>query len=181
MDDDWRSCLPSYRSWGHSLCASTGKQRGDLPIRWTSDPLDECWRPGIPVRRQQPYALRPDTDRGAVYQYQGTPGQWEAIGGPASQIVAGGPFLFALTPNNDSIWRYEGQPFAWTKIGGPGHSFASCDAGLFGLNPDKTGVFWHVGPPDEWICVGTAAGSIAAGGSHLYAMSPTFQGVYVLE
>src|SRR3990170_2029056 len=127
---------------------------------------------------QTVYGLTPN--RGGVYEYLGSPGKWKAIGGTALEIVAGGPYLFAISVEGD-IWRYEGQPFKWTKVGEPGQSFAACDAGVFGLAPNKSGVWWHLGPPDQWVSVRGPTGSIAASGLHLYATSPNFKGVYMLE
>jgi|SRR3990170_783110 len=165
---------------GATLYAQTGllgaiRQYGGSPNKWT-----KIGGPGFMfvANDQTVYGLTPN--RGGVYEYLGSPGKWKAIGGTALEIVAGGPYLFAISVEGD-IWRYEGQPFKWTKVGEPGQSFAACDAGVFGLAPNKSGVWWHLGPPDQWVSVRGPTGSIAASGLHLYATSPNFKGVYMLE
>jgi hypothetical protein len=116
------------------------------------------------------FALTPD--RQAVMAYMGWGGNWIQIGGPATHLYAGGPFLFATAPGNGAILRWD-DPL-WTQVGGAGSTFAVDDRGtLYGLTPDQQAVFQYSGQGQNWTPVGGPATSLWAGGFTLFATSPT--------
>ena len=124
------------------------------------------------------FGLSPD--KKGVYHWTGTPDKWTKIGGPASEIYAGGDKFFATNPQSGDIYQYKGQPMKGTKIGGPGKMFAVGEAKsqtvpiptLFGLSPDKKGVYHWTGTPDKGTKIGGPAESICAGDHSLCARSP---------
>lgn len=118
------------------------------------------------------------TDRRAVYQYSGTPMQWELIGGPADRIWGGGPYLCATEPGSGNLWQYTGTPEQWTQIGGPRFMFSQSRHGLFGLSPDKQAIFYYTGTPMEWVPVGGPAGQIVGSLFGLFATNPDSGDLY---
>jgi hypothetical protein len=109
------------------------------------------------------YGLAPDKSTVSVWNGTGTgPGAWTVIGGPATNIYAGGAGLFARNPNDGSVNEYLGTPGSWAKVGGPGSTYAVGSSSLYGLASDKSAVsVWDGGT--SWTAVGGPASEIAAG------------------
>ena len=49
---------------------------------------------------------------------------WLDIWGPADEVIAGGPAIFATQRGTGDIWQYAGELDDWKQIGGPGFMFA---------------------------------------------------------
>ncbi|MEY9927541.1 hypothetical protein ABH926_002175 [Catenulispora sp. GP43] len=133
----------------------------------------------ITVANDRIYALAPDKSAISVYNGTGTgPGAWTAIGGAATQILAGDAGLFAVNPNDGSINKYNGSgsgPAAWTSIGGAAAQFAVGGGHLYGLASDKSAVSVYNGTgtgPGAWTVIGGAATQIYAGDAGLFAVNP---------
>jgi hypothetical protein len=123
------------------------------------------------------YGLSPD--KSGVYEFSGTPGKWNKVGGAASQIYAGGDKLYATNPDSGDLYQYTRSTQKWKKIGGPGAMFATDHKGqIYGLSSDKTGVYKYSGTPGKWTKIGGAASHIYAGGDKLYATNPDTGDIY---
>ena len=116
------------------------------------------------------FGLAPDG--GAVYRYDGTPGRWTKVGGPAKELYGTRAGLFATSPENGDLWRYTGTPMQWQKVGGPGKAFVSDGGTLYGLSPAGDGVFRYDGTPGGWTQVGGPAAAIFGDIAGLFAVSP---------
>jgi hypothetical protein len=84
------------------------------------------------------YGLTPD--RKAVYRYEGAPGRWTKVGGPAASLIGGGEFLYAVEPDSGALLRYNG---GWEEIGTPGAGFVAMGRFVWGMTPDKSQVFQY--------------------------------------
>ncbi|WP_328549188.1 phospholipase A2 [Streptomyces platensis] len=89
-------------------------------------------------------------DHSAVYEQTGSNTHWEKIGGPASDLYAGGAGLFATRPDTGALYKYDGTPEAWSEIGNAGTDFAVTDHHVYGLTPDRIAVFEWEGKGTEW-------------------------------
>jgi hypothetical protein len=85
------------------------------------------------------YGLTPD--KSAVYRYDGTPGRWTKVGGPASFLIGGGSFLYAKEPGTGKLWRYSGTGEQWAEVGTPGTGFVAVGRTIYGLTPDRSAVY----------------------------------------
>jgi hypothetical protein len=112
-------------------------------------------------------ALTPQ--RTAVMRFNGSPGSWTQIGGPAKELIGGGG-LAAITPNGASVMRHLGSG-NWERAGGPGAAFAFAGSRLYGLTPGGTAVMAYNGG-GSWTQIGGPAQSIYAGGAGLLATVP---------
>lgn len=112
-------------------------------------------------------------DGSGVFRYDGTPGQWTQIGGPAAALFAAETSLYATDPNVGDLHEYNSTSSSWTTIGGPGKTFAvGDDDHLYGLAVDGSAVFQYTGYPLRWLRIGGAAAGIYAIGELLVATSP---------
>src|SRR2546423_4315321 len=116
------------------------------------------------------YGLAPDGN--GVYSYNGTPGSWTKIGGPALKIYGGDSTLCATSPGTGDIYLYNGTPMSWTKIGGPGSDFIISGSQIFGVTPDGSGIWKYNGTPLSWTQVGGPGKAFAIAGSQLYGLTP---------
>lgn len=116
------------------------------------------------------YALGPNDSY--VAEYEGTPGQWTIIGGPATYLYAGSAGVFAVSPGSNDIYQYDGTPGEWTEIGGPGSEFAEAGDHLYGLGPGAAYVAEYDGTPGQWSIVDNQKAAIIYGGADgLFAVS----------
>jgi hypothetical protein len=106
-----------------------------------------------------------------VAEYDGTPGQWTIIGGPASDLYAGSAGVFAVSPTTGDIAQYDGTPGEWTVIGGPGTEFTEAGDHLYGLGPNDAYVAEYDGTPGQWTVIGGPADEISGGADGLFAVS----------
>jgi hypothetical protein len=107
-----------------------------------------------------------------VAEYDGTPGQWTVIGGPATRVYAGSAGVFAVSPGSGDIYQYDGTPGEWTVIGGPGSEFAEAGSHLYGLGPNGAYVAEYDGTPGEWTTIRSqGAYDIYGGADGLFATS----------
>ena len=88
-----------------------------------------------------------------VAEYEGTPGQWTIIGGPATAVYAGSAGVFAVSPGSGDIYQYDGTPDEWTEIGGPGVTFTEAGDHLYGEGPHDSYVAEYDGTPNEWTVI----------------------------
>ena len=115
------------------------------------------------------YGITPDGQ--TVAEFSAATHQWQAIGGPAAHLYAGGGSLFATNPTTGNISQYKNGN--WTEIGGPGQEFVVSDLGdLYGITPDGTAVFKYLGIPYQWQKIGGPAAHLYAGRFSLYATDP---------
>ena len=116
------------------------------------------------------YGLAPDGS--AVYRYDGAPGRWTKVGGPAKEVYGTRAGLVSTSPENGDLWRYTGTPMQWQKVGGPGKAFAGDGGTLYGLSPGGDGVFRYDGTPGSWTQIGGPTTAIYADIAGLFAVSP---------
>jgi hypothetical protein len=102
------------------------------------------------------------------------------IGGPATEVYAGGAGLFAVNPRTRDIYKYNGGTGQgnWSRVGGPGRTFAVTGDHLYGLAPDGSGVYEWTRRGDVWKRIGDAATNIYAGGAGLFATNPRSGDIY---
>ncbi|MFG2298970.1 hypothetical protein [Streptomyces sp. NPDC048603] len=117
------------------------------------------------------FAIGPDAvykipnDKSAVYQYDGFGDSWTQIGGPASDIDAGGWGLVATAPpeGNWDAYAYTGTPGVWRLIGGPRSAFlAITDDTVYSMAPDGSGVYRYDGKGTSWTRISGPVFQIAA-------------------
>lgn len=118
------------------------------------------------------YALAPD--HSYVAQYDGTPGDWTTIGGPARNVYAGGAGVFATNPTTGDIFQYNGTPGSWTQVGGPGSEFAEGGGHLYGVGPSDNYVAEYNGTPGSWTVIESGPiGTVYAGLYGVFAENGT--------
>lgn len=118
------------------------------------------------------YALAPDDSY--VAEYDGTPGDWTTIGGPARNVYAGGAGVFATNPTTGNIYQYNGTPGSWTQVGGPGAEFVEGGGHLYGIGPNANYVAEYNGTPGSWTIIESGPiGNIFAGLYGLFAETST--------
>jgi hypothetical protein len=113
-------------------------------------------------------ALTPE--RTAVMRFNGSPGSWTQIGGPARSLIGGGG-LAAITPDNQSVMRHLGSG-RWERAGGPGTAFVFAGSKLYALGPGSNAVLTYNGTPGSWTQIGGPAQAIYGGGAGLLATTP---------
>jgi hypothetical protein len=113
------------------------------------------------------FGLAPN--RESVWGYDGSGTSWTQIGGPASQIYAGGYGLVVTSPSTGDLWRYMGTPDEWEQIGGPGATFAVSNSAVvggycavYGLAPNRESVWVYDGSGTSWTQIGGPASEIIA-------------------
>jgi hypothetical protein len=121
-------------------------------------------------------ALTPN--RQAVMRYNGTPGSWTQIGGPADKLFGGGGGLAATNPVSHDVYRYLGTPGRWERAGGPGYTFAYSGVALYGLTGFNGNVMRYNGVPGSWTQIGGSAAWIYAGEGGLAARTPGSEDIY---
>ncbi|WP_330476760.1 phospholipase A2 [Streptomyces platensis] len=117
-------------------------------------------------------------DHSAVYEQTGSNTHWEKIGGPASDLYAGGAGLFATRPDTGALYKYDGTPEAWSEIGDPGADFAVTGDHLYSLTTDRSAVYEWTGSGTAWNKVGGPASDLYAGGAGLFATRPDTGALY---
>lgn len=117
-----------------------------------------------------------------VAEYEGTPGQWTIIGGPATAVYAGSAGVFAVSPGSGDIYQYDGTPNEWTVIRDqPTQQLQGGADGLFAVTVDTAeNVLKYNGTPGDWTNIGFgSARDIAVGTNSVYA--DTLNGVDVAQ
>jgi hypothetical protein len=114
----------------------------------------------------------PSPDKSAAYRYEGTPGHWSKVGGPAKGLVGGGAEVYAISPQDSDIWQYSGKGDQWHKIGAAGYKFVGVGYTVYGLSPDMSAVYRYQGTPEQWARVGGPSQDLIGGGSKPCAISP---------
>src|SRR2546423_12196584 len=84
------------------------------------------------------YGLSPDGN--GVYSYNGTPGSWTKIGGPALKIYGGGSTLGGARPRPGDNYPYNGTTKSRAKNSGPGREFIIFRPQKFGGAPGGRGI-----------------------------------------
>ncbi|MBI4470940.1 MAG: hypothetical protein HY650_16620 [Acidobacteria bacterium] len=130
----------------------------------------------------------PDTEKGHVvyatklpegdiYVYNGSPGSWTKIGGPAKKFVTVGNILYALSPDGSGVYQYTGAPGQWTQVGGAAGEIYGGLAGLFATNPQTGDInAYNCGCGSSilpgWTKLGGPGKIFAVGAEYLYGLSP---------
>jgi len=102
----------------------------------------------------------------AVYEYRGTPGDWDRIGTPAKSYVAAGGDLFKVDLGATGVFVYTGQPDYWRQVGGPAAKIYGGGGKLYATNPDSGDIYEYKGQPDQWVKIGGPGKTFAAAGAY---------------
>jgi hypothetical protein len=117
------------------------------------------------------YGLTPSRDE--VWRFTGIPHVWDRIRGPARDIYAGGPNVYATKPSGQ-IDAWDSLTWTWTEVGRAGAMFAvDLNGTLYGLTPDRDAIWRYSGTPYHWTPVGGPASAIyPSGRTGVFATSP---------
>jgi hypothetical protein len=101
-----------------------------------------------------------------IYEYQGTPDDWQRIGTASKMYAAAGGDLFKIDPGATGVFVYSGQPDLWRQIGGPAAKIYGGGGKLYATNPDTGDIYEYKGQPYEWIKIGGPGKTFAAAGAY---------------
>jgi hypothetical protein len=124
------------------------------------------------------YGMSPSGPYHDIFEYMGTPDEWQHIAGDFQEMHVGGPALYATGDPDDifDTWLYSSSPMVWTAFGGATKEVAVDDTGrLYTLS--SKGVYRYDGTLDNpwaYTKIGGSAGKIFAGASgFVFATSPS--------
>lgn len=107
---------------------------------------------------------------GDIYEYDGTPGKWSAIGGPGNQFVEGGYHLYGTAPSGDYTAEWNGPGKGWTEIAGPTGEIWAGKAGLVRVNPTSNYAYLYDGTPGQWTYIGIGYAQFAVTDNAIYRL-----------
>ncbi len=110
------------------------------------------------------------TNEAGEFEYTGRPNEWNQVGNPVRDIMAGGDRLYAA--ELERIVAYSGTAFDWTQIGVRALELVVDSEGrLYAQNLDK-GVELYKGDNQGWELIGGASDDLIAGGGRLCSIAP---------
>lgn len=124
-----------------------------------------------------------------IFQYNGAPGSWARIGGPAHSFVANLGGLYALSLDRGGIYEYRGTPNNWVRIHGPARAIYAGDKEFYFID-SATGDICKYNPQSSKHIKYDVEGPIKIGGpghsftvsgfgGTLYGLSPDMKSIYV--
>lgn len=110
------------------------------------------------------------TNAAGVFEYSGTPNEWNQVGNPVRSILAGGDRLYAV--EMERISAYRGAAFTWRQIGVRALELVVDGEGrLYAQNLEKA-VELYKGDNQGWELIGGASEDLIAGGGRLCSIAP---------
>ncbi len=128
-----------------------------------------------------------------IYEYKGSPNDWQRIGTSSKMYAAAGGDLFKTDLGGVGVFVYSGQPDYWKQIGGPAGNIYGGGGKLYATNPDTGEIYEYKGTPNEWTKIGGPGKTFEAGGAYgvpipgpggdvgkatLYSISPAGEAVW---
>ncbi|MBK8261236.1 MAG: hypothetical protein IPK80_07820 [Nannocystis sp.] len=114
---------------------------------------------------------------GNLLRYDGSPGQWTQIGGPAyARYVAGNGFVAGVSPDMNQIRRWDGS--AWTQIGGPSNGLLASGSALYSIDRPSGDLYRYDGSPGQWTRIGGPGYMFAAGPGYVVGISSDMKQVW---
>ncbi len=118
-----------------------------------------------------------ESSTGNLLRYDGSPGQWTQIGGPAyARYVAGNGFVAGVSPDMNQIRRWYGS--AWTQIGGPSNGLLASGSALYSIDRPSGDLYRYDGSPGQWTRIGGPGYMFAAGPGYVVGISSDMKQVW---